>query len=157
MLILSILSILCLFVLSTELQRNICAFEFDLGSQQSFPVHLEFALPPLQWLSQTLNSLLKSLPHPAQDHSVNGLIPNLRQKIQVGISSTLLPQPQIIDSCLTSVTISLVSDTIQTFSCPKWICPPVLRILFPSAAHGILFHQLFHVSLYFQPALLSFF
>lgn len=90
---------------------------------------------PLQWLLPNLHSILKSLPHSIQERSVNYLIPNLRQKVQARISSTLLPQPQITDVYCIRITISLVSDTIKIF-CPKSVSPPVLRILFPSVLMG---------------------
>lgn len=46
------------FFLSKELQRNICAFQFDLGSQESFYVLLDFLFLLMQWI-----------PHSTQEHS----------------------------------------------------------------------------------------
>lgn len=83
----SIFNFLVVFFLWIELQRNICAFQLALGSQQSFYVHVDLPFPPVQWLYQTINSLLKSLPHSIQAHSVNDLIPNLRQKFNL-VAST---------------------------------------------------------------------
>lgn len=107
------------FFLSKGLQRNIYTFQFDLGSQEFFYMPLDSLFLLMQWLHKTLDSLIKSQPHSAQEHSINDLIPNLRQEIQGRISSTLLPQCKIIDICFMSITVSLLLGTIQINYCPK--------------------------------------
>lgn len=106
------------------------------------------AIPNYQQSSQVCTSLHSNI--------LNKWPYSKSQKIQGRISSTWLPQPQIIAICLISITISLVSETIQIVSCPNWKSSPALRILLPSVTQETLSRPLLHVFLYFQSVLLFF-